>query len=96
MQRQLERSTGRTAQGQADCPLRRSQRTISSGKAGLKRGRPTGHSRSDPMLPVTVQFIVAMLAYSLNERMAQRLEYLQEQNRVLRDAFRAATGSATS
>jgi len=44
------------------------------------------------MLPVTVQFIVAMLAYALNERMARRLDYLQEENRVLKDAFRAATG----
>jgi hypothetical protein len=44
------------------------------------------------MLPVTVQFIVAMLAYALNERMARRLEYLQEEVRVLKEALRAATG----
>jgi hypothetical protein len=44
------------------------------------------------MLPVTVQFIVAMLAYALNERMARRLDYLQEENRVLREALQAATG----
>ena len=44
------------------------------------------------MLPVTVQFIVAMLAYALNEPMARRLDYLQEENRVLRETLRSATG----
>jgi transposase len=44
------------------------------------------------MFPVTVQFIVAMLAYALNERMARRLDYLQEENRVLKEALQAATG----
>ena len=44
------------------------------------------------MLPVTIQFIVAMLAYALNERLARKAEYLCEENRVLRDALRAATG----
>ena len=44
------------------------------------------------MLPVTVQFIVAMLAYALNERMARKAEYLREENRVLKEALRAATG----
>jgi len=43
------------------------------------------------MLPVTVQFIVAMLAYGLNERMARKTEYLREENRVLKEALRAAT-----
>jgi transposase len=43
------------------------------------------------MLPVTVQFIVAMLAYALNERMARRLEYLQEEVRVLKEALQTAT-----
>jgi hypothetical protein len=46
------------------------------------------------MLPVTVQFIVAMLAYALNERTARRLDYLQEENRVLKEALRSATGKA--
>jgi len=44
------------------------------------------------MLPVTVQFIVAMLAYGLNERMVRKAEYLREENRVLKEAVRAATG----
>ena len=44
------------------------------------------------MLPVTVQFIVAMLAFALNKRMARRLDYLQEENRVLKEALETATG----
>ena len=33
-----------------------------------------------------------MLAYALNERMARKAEYLREENRVLKEALRAATG----
>ncbi|MEP7051067.1 MAG: hypothetical protein ABJB12_11975, partial [Pseudomonadota bacterium] len=44
------------------------------------------------MLPVTFQFIIAMVAYSLNERMARRVEYLQEEVRVLKEALAGATG----
>jgi putative transposase len=44
------------------------------------------------MLPVTLQFIIAMLAHALNGRMARRVEYLQEEVRVLREALATATG----
>ena len=44
------------------------------------------------MLLITVQFIVAMLAYAPGERMARKAEYLCEENRVLKEALRAATG----
>src|SRR5262249_28104497 len=44
------------------------------------------------MLPVTVQFIIAMLAHAINERMARRVEYLQEEVRVLKEALVVATG----
>ncbi|MBN1606767.1 MAG: hypothetical protein JW940_09040, partial [Polyangiaceae bacterium] len=46
------------------------------------------------MLPVTVQLLVAMLAYALNEHMARKAEYLREENRVLKEALRAATGKS--
>ncbi len=46
------------------------------------------------MLPVTVQFLVAMFAYGVNERMARKAEYLREENRVLKEALRAATGKS--
>jgi hypothetical protein len=48
------------------------------------------------MLPVTVQFIVAMIAYAINERMARRLDYLREEVLVLKEALamaRAKPGS---
>jgi hypothetical protein len=36
------------------------------------------------MLPLPLQFIVAMVVYAINERMARRIEYLLEEVRVLR------------
>ena len=44
------------------------------------------------MLPITVQFIVAMLAYAPGERMARKEEYLREENRVLKEALRDRAG----
>ena len=44
------------------------------------------------MLPVTFQFLIAMVAYAINERMARRLGYVQEEVRVLREALLATTG----
>jgi hypothetical protein len=45
------------------------------------------------MLPVTVQFFIAMVANAINERMGRRVEYLQEDVRVLKEALAAATGT---
>ena len=50
------------------------------------------HPRAGPMLPVTIQFIVAMLAYALNERMSGEVECLRGENRILKEALQAATG----
>src|SRR5450432_1028911 len=47
---------------------------------------------SPAMLPVTFQFLIAMIAYAVNERTARRLDYAQEEVRVLREALAAATG----
>jgi putative transposase len=44
------------------------------------------------MLPVTLQFIIATIAYAINERMARRVDYLQQEVRVLKEALTAATG----
>src|SRR5262245_57991540 len=44
------------------------------------------------MLPLTVQFLIAMLARALNERMVRRVEYLQEEVRVLKEALASAAG----
>jgi hypothetical protein len=48
------------------------------------------------MLPVTLQFIVAMIAYAINERMARRVDYLREEVLVLKEALATATGKAGS
>jgi hypothetical protein len=47
------------------------------------------------MLPVTVQFIVAMLAYGLNKRMVRKAEYLREENRVLKEGVRPLERTVT-
>jgi len=51
-----------------------------------------GHSGRGSMLPATLQFIIAMLARTLNERMARKVDYLHEEVRVLKEALAAATG----
>ncbi|MBN2194899.1 MAG: hypothetical protein JW751_18930 [Polyangiaceae bacterium] len=44
------------------------------------------------MLPLPVQFIMAMVAHAINARMALKLEYLTEEVRVLREVYVEATG----
>ena len=44
------------------------------------------------MLPAPFQFIIAMIAYAINQRMVRRIDYLQEEVRVLKEALAAATG----
>jgi hypothetical protein len=44
------------------------------------------------MLPVTFQFIIAMVAYAINEQLARRIEYLLEEVRVLREVYIESTG----
>lgn len=36
------------------------------------------------MLPMTLQFIIVMIASALNERLQRKLDYLEEERRVLR------------
>jgi hypothetical protein len=44
------------------------------------------------MLPLPLQFLIAMVAYAINERMARRLDYLLEEVRVLREVYSETTG----
>ena len=44
------------------------------------------------MLPAPLQFVLAMIAYAINQRLARQLDYLQEEVRVLKEALAAATG----
>ena len=46
------------------------------------------------MLPATVQFLIAMIAHAMNERMGRRVEYLHEEVRVLRETLVALTGKS--
>ena len=46
------------------------------------------------MLPATLQFIIAMVAHAIHERMARRVDYLHEEVRVLKEALAAATGKS--
>jgi hypothetical protein len=66
----------------------------SSRRNRLKLGLCPSSLGLSPILPVTVQFLVAMFAYGLNERMARKAEYLREDDRVLKEALRAATGKS--
>jgi hypothetical protein len=45
------------------------------------------------MLPATLQFVIAMIACAINERMQRKLDYTQEEVRVLKDVLAAITGS---
>jgi hypothetical protein len=61
----------------------------------LERASKTGQVPSDAMLlPVTLPFIIAMVAYAINERMARRVDHLREEVRVVKEALAASTGKA--
>jgi len=45
------------------------------------------------MLPATLQFLIAMIACAINERMQRKLDYTQEEVRVLKEILAAITGS---
>jgi len=44
------------------------------------------------MLPLPLQFIIAMVAYAINKQMARRIEFLLEEVRVLREVYTESTG----
>lgn len=44
------------------------------------------------MLPATLQFLIVMIARSINERMQKRLDYKTEEVLVLKEIFEALTG----
>ncbi len=60
---------------------------LSSLEIVTRKGHP-----GPAMLPMTFQFIIAMIAYAINERMARRIDYLHEEVRVPREGLAAATG----
>ena len=46
------------------------------------------------MLPATLQFLIVMIASSINERMQKRLDYKTEEVLILKEILRAVTGKA--
>jgi hypothetical protein len=44
------------------------------------------------MLPPTLQFLIAMIASAINERLQRRLDYAMEEVRFLKEILRAVTG----
>lgn len=46
------------------------------------------------MLPSTLQFVIAMMACAINERMQRKLDYTHEEVRVLKVLLQTATGTS--
>ncbi len=46
------------------------------------------------MLPLTLQFFIAMIACAINERQQKALEYKTEQVLVLKDILKSVTGKS--
>jgi transposase len=44
------------------------------------------------MLPMTLQFIIVMIATAINDRLQHKLDYVEEERRILRDQLDAVTG----
>ena len=44
------------------------------------------------MLPSTVQFIIAMIASALTDRLTRKLDYMHEEQRILMELLQQATG----
>jgi transposase len=44
------------------------------------------------MLPATLQFLILMIASAINDRLQRKLDYVEEERRVLREQLEAATG----
>ena len=44
------------------------------------------------MLPMTLQFIIVMIASAINDRLQRKLDYLEEERRILREQLDAVNG----
>jgi hypothetical protein len=48
------------------------------------------------MLPMTLQFIIVMIATEINDRLQRKLDYVEEEGRILREQLDAVTGGTSS
>jgi hypothetical protein len=60
----------------------------------LKMRRGAGSVGAIPMLPAPFQFIIAMIAYAINERLARRVDYPRAEVLVLKEVLAVATGKS--
>jgi hypothetical protein len=44
------------------------------------------------MLPMTLQFLIVMIASAINDRLQRRLDYVEEERRILKEQLDAAAG----
>ena len=44
------------------------------------------------VLPMTLQFIIVMIASAINDRLQRKLDYVEEERRILQEHLDAATG----
>jgi hypothetical protein len=76
------------------CPETYRRRLLHDSPANrrLEDAADRGQFGRDLMLPVTLQVIVALIAYAISERMARRVAYLLEEVLFLKEALATATG----
>jgi hypothetical protein len=43
------------------------------------------------MLPMTLQFLIVMIAAAINDRLQRRLDYVEEERRILKEQLGAVT-----
>ena len=43
------------------------------------------------MLPMTLQFIIMMIASAINDRLQRKLDYVEEERRILKEQLDAVT-----
>jgi hypothetical protein len=44
------------------------------------------------MLPMTLQFLIVMIASAINDRLQRKLDYVEEERRILQEQLDALTG----
>ena len=44
------------------------------------------------MLPATLQFLIVMIASAFNDRLQRKLDYVEEERRILKEQLDATTG----
>ena len=77
--------------GAAVSESQRRESSTKSRRSAAWKGRPerAGHSAT---LPMTLQFLIVMIASAINDRPQRRLDYVEEASRILKEQAEALTG----